>query len=124
MVPITWVKLAPGDALAIASRVTVDTALAAVCTDIMPPPRVRLCACTCTDSICCTRLVSLDVVVFEVLEALARCALAAGTVPSCVAASWAQAEPAAIENTTAMAIDRWVLFTGIPGVRELNRQIK
>ena len=69
MLEIIWVKLLPGGALTMASREMVETALGAVCTDIRPPPSDRLCACTVTVFSSCTRLVSLEVVVLEVLDA-------------------------------------------------------
>ncbi len=78
MVAIICVKLLPGLAFSIASRVMVDTAFGADCTDIKPPPNDNDCACTVTSDSCfASRWVALDVVVLEVLEALTRCWLAA-----------------------------------------------
>jgi seryl-tRNA(Sec) selenium transferase len=55
----------------------------------------------------------LEVVVFEVLDAL-RCAGAVVVgVSDWPAASCAQTEDAVIEKTTAIAMERWFLFTGV-----------
>ena len=74
MLSIFCTNVPPGAALTIASRLIVETALGAVCTDIRPPPSASDCACTWIVPSCCTRLVSFEVVVLEVLDALARCA--------------------------------------------------
>jgi hypothetical protein len=56
----------------------------------------------------------LEVVVFDVLDAL-RCAgvCAVVVVSDWPVASCAQTEPAVIEKTTAIAMERWFLFTGV-----------
>src|ERR1700749_4568874 len=101
MESIICTNVPPGAALTMASREMVETAFGAVCTDIRPSPSDRLCACTVTVSSCWARLVSLEVGVLDGLDGPLR--VAGSLVCGLVAwpeVSWAEATPAAIQNTT------------------------
>src|SRR6185437_11148804 len=109
MLSIICTKVPPGAALMMASRLIVDTAFGALCTDIRPPPSESDLPCTSTVDSCCTRLVSLDVVVLEVLV---RCTVLVVPVDdvSCPGLACAMARPVLMQQASAMATDRQVRF--------------
>jgi hypothetical protein len=63
----------------------------------------------------------LEVVVFDVLDALRCAAGVVVEVSDWPVASCAQTEAAVIEKTTAIAMERWFLFTDFPELQGLNR---